>query len=181
MPVYVTLYRYTQQGISKIKEAPERIAAAKQRLKDAGAEMIGVYMTQGQYDLVAISKWPDEYTAMKFIMAQESSKRDQGVPSFEYNPADNRFPTLFELTAPLDELEERLLHEFAGKRLTMKQVYLMHNVGRPYIERNYKDALMSLEANGRIQCQPPATRRRKGTMGPTTVVTFPKVRPRHVA
>lgn len=117
---------------------------------------------------------------MKSIMAKESSKRDQGVPSFEYNPADNRFPTLFELTAPLDELEGRLLDDFAGRQLTMKDIYLKHNVGRPYIEKNYKDALRSLEAKSAIQCQLPAAQRRAGTIGPAIVVIFPKVRPTRV-
>jgi hypothetical protein len=123
-----------------------------------------------------VSKSFKGYEIMKSIMAKESSNRDQGVPSFEYNPADNRFPTLFELTAPLDELENRLLGEFAGKRLTMKNVYLRHNVGRPYIGKNYKDALRSLEAKGAISCDPPAARRRAGTMGDATVITFPQVR-----
>ena len=132
--------------------------------------------TRTSHHLIFVSKSFKGYEIMKSIMAKESSKRDQGVPSFEYNPADNRFPTLFELTAPLDELENRLLNDFAGKRLTMKDVYLTHNVGRPYIEKNYKDALRSLEAKGAIQCDPPAARRRAGTMGDATVITFPKVR-----
>lgn len=87
---------------------------------------------------------------------------------------------MFELTAPLDELEGRLLDDFGGKRLTMKDVYLEHNVGRPYIAKNYKDALRSLEAKSAIQCQPPAAKRRAGTIGPATVVIFPKVRPTRV-
>jgi len=137
--------------------------------------------TRTSHHLIFVTKHIKGYEIMKSIMAKESSKHDQGVPSFEYNPADNRFPTLFELTAPLDELESRLLNSFAGKRLTMNEVYLRHNVGRPYVERNYKDALLSLEVKGAIQCDPPAAKRRPGTMGPKTIVTFPKVRTPHVA
>jgi three-Cys-motif partner protein len=132
--------------------------------------------TRTSHHLIFVSKSFKGYEIMKSIMAKESSNRDQGVPTFEYNPADNRFPTLFELTAPLHELENRLLVEFAGKRLTMENVYLRHNVGRPYIAKNYKDALRSLEAKGAISCDPPAARRRAGTMGDATVITFPKVR-----
>jgi three-Cys-motif partner protein len=131
--------------------------------------------TRTSHHLIFVSKSFKGYEIMKSIMAKESSKLDQGVPSFEYNPADNRFPTLFELTAPLDELEDRLLDYFAGQRLTMKDVYLKHNVGRSYIEKNYKDALRSLESKNEIECKPPATERRAGTMGPATIVTFPKV------
>jgi three-Cys-motif partner protein len=137
--------------------------------------------TRTSHHLIFVSKNFRGYEIMKSIMAKESSKRDQGVPSFEYNPADNRFPTLFELTAPLDELEGRLLDDFAGRRLTMKDIYIKHNVGRPYIEKNYKDALRSLEAKSAIQCQPPAAQRRAGTIGPAIVVIFPKVRPTSVS
>jgi three-Cys-motif partner protein len=131
--------------------------------------------TRTSHHLIFVSKHFRGYEIMKSIMAKESSKRDQGVPSFEYNPADNRFPRLFELTAPLDELEGRLLSDFAGKRLKMKDVYEKHNAGLPYIEKNYKDALRGLEAKGAIQCEPPAPKRRAGTIGPETIVTFPKV------
>jgi len=132
--------------------------------------------TRTSHHLIFVSKDFKGYEIMKSIMAKESSRRDQGVPSFEFNPADNRFPTLFELTAPLDELEGRLLDDFAGKRLTMEDVYLSHNVGLPYIKKNYKDALRSLEVKEAIQCEPPAATRRAGTLGDTTVVIFPKVR-----
>ncbi len=137
--------------------------------------------TRTSHHLIFVSKHFRGYEIMKSIMAKESSKRDQGVPFFEYSPADNRFPTLFELTAPLDELEDRLLDYFAGKSLTMKDVYLKHNVGRPYIEKNYKDALRNLEARDAIKCEPPAAKRRPGTIGPATVVPFPKVRATRVS
>jgi len=71
--------------------------------------------TRTSHHLIFVSKHFRGYEIMKSIMAKESSKRDQGVPSFEYNPADERFPRLFDLTAPLDELEDRLLDYFAGK------------------------------------------------------------------
>ncbi|MGP8244465.1 MAG: three-Cys-motif partner protein TcmP [Bryobacteraceae bacterium] len=133
------------------------------------------------HHLIFVSKNFRGYEIMKQIMAKESSTHDQGVPSFEYNPADDRFPLLFELTRPLDELEDLLLVRFGGRRLSMNDVYLQHNVGRRYIARNYKDALMSLERKGLIACDPSAVRRRKGTMGPNTVVRFPKRGVKHGA
>jgi len=137
--------------------------------------------TRTSHHLIFVSKHFRGYEIMKSIMAKESSRRDQGVPSFEYNPADDRFHRLFDLTAPIDELEGGLLDYFAGRRLTMKHIYLEHNVGRPFIEKNYKDALRSLETKGEIRCEPPAAKRRPGTIGPHTRVTFPRVRPNNVA
>jgi hypothetical protein len=86
---------------------------------------------------------------MKGIMAKESSLHEQGVPSFQYCAADRRFPKLFELSRPLDDLKQMLPTEFAGKTLTTRDIYMKHNIGRRYIERNYKDTLMQL---GILRC-----------------------------
>jgi hypothetical protein len=114
---------------------------------------------------------------MKEIMAGECSRTEQGVPTFEYNPADRRFCFLFELSRPLDDLAEMLLSEFAGKTLSMQKVYEGHHVGRRYIKRNYKDALRNLEAEGKITADPPAEDRmkRKGqvTFADHVQVAFP--------
>jgi hypothetical protein len=60
---------------------------------------------------------------MKGIMGGESSKTEQNVPSFSYCAADINTPLLFELGRPLDDLFDMLLDEFAGRRLTMKQIF----------------------------------------------------------
>jgi three-Cys-motif partner protein len=132
--------------------------------------------TRTSHHLIFVSKHFKGYEIMKQVMAKESSSRNQGVPSFEYNPQDVRVLKLLELTRPLDTLEGLLAHTFAGLQTTMHDVYLKHNVGHPFIERNYKDALMNLERRGQIICDPPADRRPKGTMGPQTKVRFPTPR-----
>ncbi len=126
------------------------------------------------HHLIFVSKHFKGYEIMKDIMAQESSTHDQGVPSFEYNPADMRFPLLFELTRPLDDLEDLLLRTFAGQVRTMKDIYERHSLGRPYIKRNYKDALISMEKKRRIKGDPPAEERRSGTFADHVRVIFPR-------
>lgn len=115
---------------------------------------------------------------MKDIMAGESSNADQGVPSFMYNPADKRFPLLFEYTRPLDELTEMLLEEFAGQTLSARAIFESHHVGKPYVEKNYKDALRTLESERRILTSPPPEKRRqqkgKVSFGDNVQVTFPQ-------
>jgi three-Cys-motif partner protein len=129
------------------------------------------------HHLIFVSKNVLGYKIMKDIMAKESSRTEQGVPTLEYNPADARFPLLFELSRPLDDLAEMLLSEFAGQTLTMQEVHRKHHVGRRFIERNYKDALRILEAQGQIITDPPAKDRikRKGqvTFADHVRVTFP--------
>jgi hypothetical protein len=111
-------------------------------------------------------------------MARQSSAADQGVPSFTYSPADRRFPLLFELTRPLDDLETMLLKDFAGRSLSLQAIYEEHSVGKPYILKNYQDALRKLEHAGKIRTEPPAEHRRpksggEVTFGEKVTVTFP--------
>lgn len=133
--------------------------------------------TRTSHHLIFVSKHVRGYEIMKEIMATECSRTEQGVPTFEYSPADRRFCFLFELSRPLDDLTEMLLSEFAGQTLDMQDVYDKHHVGKRYIKRNYKDALRQLEAERRIITDPPADcrRLRKGqvTFADHVRVTFP--------
>lgn len=162
----------------------ERESAIVEEISQALKEMGGRYVlpfcfrnengTRTSHHLIFVSKHSKGYRIMKEIMARESSNTSQGVPSFQYCPATTRQPMLFELSRPLDELEGLLMAEFAGKTLTMEQIYERHNLGQPYIESNYKVALKSLETKGKIIADPPAERRRRGTFGSDVLVTFPK-------
>ena len=65
MPTYVTLLRYTQQGIQSIKDMPTRLEQNRQLLSSLGGEVKGFYLTMGQYDSVAIVEMPDDETAAR--------------------------------------------------------------------------------------------------------------------
>ena len=78
--------------------------------------------TRTTHHLIFASKDFKGYEIMKEIMAKESSEVNQGVPTFEYSPASEKFPTLFELLRPLDDLADMLSEEFAGETLTMYNV-----------------------------------------------------------
>jgi len=129
--------------------------------------------TRTSHYLIFVSKNVTAYTITKGIMGGESSKREQNVPSFSYCSADKSMPVLFELARPLDDLKKMLLHEFAGETLTMKEIFDQHQVGRPYLSRNYKAALASLEKERKIQAVPAASERRKNTFADGVTVTFP--------
>ncbi|MBW2343915.1 MAG: three-Cys-motif partner protein TcmP [Deltaproteobacteria bacterium] len=131
------------------------------------------------HHLIFVSKHFKGYEIMKEIMAGESSKAEQGVPSFEYSPASNRQQLLFELSRPLDDLKDLLLTDFAGQMLTMEEIYKKHSVGRRYIKKNYKEALAKLEKENRIVADPPAVStsnrkgRKKNTFAESVRVSFP--------
>lgn len=82
------------------------------------------------------------------------------------------------MTRPLDDLENLLLAQFAGERLTMRAIYERHNVGRPYIKTHYKKALAKMEASGTIMAEPLAEKRRKVkgevTFAGDVIVAFPR-------
>jgi three-Cys-motif partner protein len=129
--------------------------------------------TRTSHHLIFVSKHVRGYEIMKGIMARESSSIAQGVGSFEYSPADAKYPLLFEMARPLDDLSGLLLAEFAGKQLTMRQIYEQHHVGRPFIDKNYKDALKILEQSNRIVTNPSAANRPRNTFADRVLVKFP--------
>ncbi len=47
MPHFVTLVRYTPQGISKIKESPSRLDAARKAAEAVGGKIPGMVLDHG--------------------------------------------------------------------------------------------------------------------------------------
>jgi three-Cys-motif partner protein len=166
----------------------ERELAIVEAICEALIEMGGKYVlpfrfkrpdgSRTSHHLVFVSKHPLGYKIMKGVMASESSGSQQGVPTFEYNPAFGQQGLLFELARPLDDLRGMLLSEYAGMELTMGDIFDEHNVGHPYVEANYKDVLRKMEEDGVIACKPPAAERimRKGvrTFANHVLVKFPR-------
>jgi uncharacterized protein with GYD domain len=63
MPTYVTLFKWTEQGIKDIKNAPNRFDAAKKLVEAGGGKTLGIYVTMGDWDLVAITEGPSDEIA----------------------------------------------------------------------------------------------------------------------
>lgn len=158
----------------------EELAGA---LKDLGAKFVLPFRFKRgdghrtSHALIFVTKDFRGYAIMKDIMARESSTEDEGVPSFAYSPAEADTPLLFSLSQPLSALKGDLIKTFAGRTMTMLQIYEQHNVDTPYIAKNYKAALNELETQGRIIANKPALQRpmRNGerTFSDTTLVKFP--------
>ncbi len=68
MATYVTLMKFTEQGIKNVKGTVERTEENRRLYEAAGGKLLSVYWTQGAYDLVAITEWPDEEVAMAFLL-----------------------------------------------------------------------------------------------------------------
>ncbi len=72
MATYVTLLKYTQQGIKDIKHSPDRLDNAKRAWSQAGGSLKAFYLTMGQYDAVVISELPDDATVARLALATGS-------------------------------------------------------------------------------------------------------------
>lgn len=68
MPTYISLLKYTQQGITQIKESPNRLDSARQIAKSVRVEIKAFYLAMGQYDAVVILEAPNEEAVAKFML-----------------------------------------------------------------------------------------------------------------
>ena len=73
MPIYIILGKYTQDGITKMKEMPQRLEASRLVTKSLGGEIKDFYLTMGQYDFVAISEGPSNEAAMQALLTVGST------------------------------------------------------------------------------------------------------------
>jgi three-Cys-motif partner protein len=129
--------------------------------------------TRTSHYLVHVTKNLKGHNVMKDVMGRASPWATDGVPSFWCGPKPA--PDLFSsFDSPLDELKRLLLADCSGRRATVGELWQQHGAGRPFIERNYKDAVRELEEAGRVVIECPAGRRRPKRFLPDwLVVHFP--------
>ena len=68
MPVYITLFRWTDKGREDVGSLPERSEAVARRVEEAGAKLLGNYVTMGRYDQVSVVEAPDDETIAKLAL-----------------------------------------------------------------------------------------------------------------
>jgi uncharacterized protein with GYD domain len=84
MPTYIMLANWTDQGAQKVKDSPRRVDAAKKALAEMGGEFKTLYMTMGDYDLVAVYEAPDDAVAARFtlLLGQMGTVRTRTLKAF---------------------------------------------------------------------------------------------------
>jgi uncharacterized protein with GYD domain len=68
MPHYVSLMRWTSQGLAGLPRWRERVEDGERIIESAGGTLIGVYVTLGRYDVVEIFEAPDDESAIEILM-----------------------------------------------------------------------------------------------------------------
>jgi len=67
MPVFVMLGKWTDEGIRKITDSPNRAKAAHEMVEKAGGKM-QLFYTMGKYDFVGILELPKDEDAMAILL-----------------------------------------------------------------------------------------------------------------
>ena len=69
MPGYISLGKYTQQGLATIKQSPERLKQNKAAMEKMGIRLVGIWWTLGEYDMVAVWDAPDDQSIATILFA----------------------------------------------------------------------------------------------------------------
>jgi uncharacterized protein with GYD domain len=73
MPVYVSLVKFTEQGIITMKEQGiPRSDAVQRNVESLGGRLLDAYYCLGEYDVVAILEFPNNKAAMKAAVLNSS-------------------------------------------------------------------------------------------------------------
>ncbi|MCK5423141.1 MAG: GYD domain-containing protein [Deltaproteobacteria bacterium] len=68
MQTYVTLWKYTKDGLMDIKKTPKRFEFVKKVINSAGGKLLSIYGLVGEYDVVTVMEMPDEKAAAATIL-----------------------------------------------------------------------------------------------------------------
>lgn len=75
MPLYVTLGKYTAEAMKAINEVPERFAQNRSLIESQRGKLVAVYGLLGEWDLLVISEFPDEQSAMSALLTMGKAGR----------------------------------------------------------------------------------------------------------
>jgi uncharacterized protein with GYD domain len=68
MSHYILLIKWTDKGISNVKQSPERYNSFKESVEKAGGKVVGAYYTFGKYDVVIIIEAPNDEVVMSLML-----------------------------------------------------------------------------------------------------------------
>ena len=88
MATYVTLYKFTDQGIRNVKESPSRLKMATKKAESLGMRIVAAYYTAGPYDIVVVSEANDEKKATAFALATAAQGNVSSTTMRAFSPDD---------------------------------------------------------------------------------------------
>jgi uncharacterized protein with GYD domain len=84
MPTFITFLNWTDQGAKTAKDSGKRSQAAKAMAEKLGGRVLSVYVTTGQYDVVATVEMPSGEAMAKYVagVAASGNARTTTVRAF---------------------------------------------------------------------------------------------------
>jgi len=68
MPTYITLWKYTKDGLMDIKNTTDRYKVVNDIIKAHGGRVVNAYGLIGRYDVITIVELPDERSLVSSIL-----------------------------------------------------------------------------------------------------------------
>lgn len=90
MPIYISLLRWTQQGVANAKDSPKRLDAGREAFKKLGVEIKDTYLTMGRYDLVCVIEGRDDESVARALISLGAQGNVQTETLKAWNEADYR-------------------------------------------------------------------------------------------
>ena len=90
MPTYITLLKYTQQGVAKVKDSPKRLDAGRKAFKKMGVEIKDTYLLMGRYDLLSVVEAPDDDSIARAMLSLGSQGNVQTETMRAWNEQEFR-------------------------------------------------------------------------------------------
>ena len=73
MATYVSLIKWTDQGIKSVKDTVKRGESATHLAEQLGGRITTILWTQGSYDLITVADFRDEDSLQAFLLSLGSS------------------------------------------------------------------------------------------------------------
>jgi uncharacterized protein with GYD domain len=68
MAIYITVWKYTRDGLIDIRHTPERFEAVKEIYRKNGGRLIEAYGLVGAWDVMTIGELPDEHALTTAVL-----------------------------------------------------------------------------------------------------------------
>jgi uncharacterized protein with GYD domain len=68
VPIYITLMKWTSQGMGGIPAWRDRVEEAERAIQQRGGRLLDAFVTLGRYDVVEIFEAPNDETAYQILI-----------------------------------------------------------------------------------------------------------------
>jgi|SwirhisoilCB2_FD_contig_31_34595564_length_528_multi_4_in_0_out_0_1 uncharacterized protein with GYD domain len=84
MTTFITLYKWTAQGVKNAKDTVTRYQKAEEQIEKLGGRVVNILWTLGRYDIITISEWSDAeaYTTFALMLGAQGNVQTETLRGF---------------------------------------------------------------------------------------------------